>query len=122
MSGAFRQMATPGPDAAALYRSDPRLAHAVVDVAPRVTWLLQATLTGMLAQPGAALRCVGDARGDRGTVSSEGLVRGLARVEDRPPDLGPPLRFLAGFVKADRVVLADRPFDREGVVGDVGSE
>src|SRR5580692_8751992 len=32
LSGAFWQMATPGPDIAALYRSDPRLSHAVVDV------------------------------------------------------------------------------------------
>jgi AcrR family transcriptional regulator len=51
MSGAFWQMATPGPEAAALYRSDPRLAHAVVDVEPRVARLLRATLTGMLARP-----------------------------------------------------------------------
>src|ERR1700691_4985249 len=36
MSGAFWQMATPGAEVAALYRSDPRLAHAVVDVEPRV--------------------------------------------------------------------------------------
>jgi hypothetical protein len=28
MSGAFWQMATPGPEVATLYRSDPRLAHA----------------------------------------------------------------------------------------------
>jgi AcrR family transcriptional regulator len=49
MSGAFWEMATPGPEVAALYRSDPRLAHAVVDVEPRVTRLLQAMLTGMLA-------------------------------------------------------------------------
>ena len=51
-----------------------------------------------------------------------GLVRGLAGVEDRPSDLGPPLRFLAGFVRADGVVLADRPLDCEGVIGDVGGE
>ena len=49
MSGAFWQMATPGPEVAALYRSDPRLAHAVVDVEPRVARLLQAMVTGMLA-------------------------------------------------------------------------
>jgi hypothetical protein len=42
-------MATPGPQVAALYRSDPRLAHAVVDVGPRVARLLQAILEGMLA-------------------------------------------------------------------------
>ena len=49
MSGAFWQMATPGPETAALYRSDPRLAHAVVDVEPRVARLLEAMLEGMLS-------------------------------------------------------------------------
>jgi AcrR family transcriptional regulator len=49
MSGAFWQMATPGPEIAALYRSDPRLAHAVVDVEPRVARLLAAMLAGMRA-------------------------------------------------------------------------
>jgi hypothetical protein len=43
------------------------------------------------------------------------------RPSGGPPDLGPP-HFLAGFVRADRVVLADRPFDCEGVIGDVGGE
>jgi hypothetical protein len=32
-----------------LYRSDPRLAHAVIDVEPRVARLLEAMLKGMLA-------------------------------------------------------------------------
>jgi AcrR family transcriptional regulator len=50
MAGAFWQMATPGPEAAVLYRSDPRLAHAVVDVEPRVARLLTAMLEGMLAR------------------------------------------------------------------------
>jgi AcrR family transcriptional regulator len=49
MSGAFWQMATPGPEIAALYRSDRRLAHAVVDVEPRVARLLAAMLAGMRA-------------------------------------------------------------------------
>ena len=49
MSGAFWQMATPGAEVAALYRSDPRLAHAVVDVEPRVARLLEAMLAGMHA-------------------------------------------------------------------------
>jgi AcrR family transcriptional regulator len=48
MSGAFWQMATPGPELAVLYRSDPRLAHAVVEVEPRVTRLLEAMLRGIL--------------------------------------------------------------------------
>jgi AcrR family transcriptional regulator len=49
LSGAFWQMATPGPELAALYSSDPRLSHAVVEVEPRVTRLLTAMLHGMLA-------------------------------------------------------------------------
>jgi AcrR family transcriptional regulator len=48
MAGAFWQMATPGPEVTALYRSDPRLAHAVVDVEPRVARLLEAMLKGIL--------------------------------------------------------------------------
>ncbi|MGG7465344.1 TetR family transcriptional regulator [Plantibacter sp. YIM 135347] len=49
MSGAFWQMATPGPAIEALYREDPRLVHAVVEVAPRVTRVLSATIDGLLA-------------------------------------------------------------------------
>jgi AcrR family transcriptional regulator len=49
MAGAFWQMATPRPEVAALYRSDSRLAHAVVDVEPRLARLLAAMLAGMLA-------------------------------------------------------------------------
>lgn len=45
MAGALWQMATPSPDVAALYRTDPRLAHAVVNVAPR----LRRILTRLLA-------------------------------------------------------------------------
>jgi hypothetical protein len=51
LSGAFWQMATPGPEIAALYRSDPRLSHAVVDVEARVQRLLTALLHGLLAGP-----------------------------------------------------------------------
>jgi AcrR family transcriptional regulator len=51
LSGAFWQMATPGPEVAALYRSDPRLAHAVVDVEPRAGRLLTAMLEGMTGGP-----------------------------------------------------------------------
>jgi AcrR family transcriptional regulator len=50
LAGAFWQMATPGPDVKALYRSDPRLAHAVVDVEPRLVRILIAQLTGLLAR------------------------------------------------------------------------
>jgi AcrR family transcriptional regulator len=48
LSGAFWQMATPGPEIAALYRSDPRLSHAVVDVEERVQRLLTALIQGLL--------------------------------------------------------------------------
>jgi AcrR family transcriptional regulator len=50
LSGAFWQMATPGPEIAALYRSDPRLSHAVVDVEARVQRLLSALIQGFLDQ------------------------------------------------------------------------
>ena len=47
LAGALWQMATPGPEVAALYRSDPRLAHAVVEVGPRLTRMLTALLAGL---------------------------------------------------------------------------
>jgi AcrR family transcriptional regulator len=47
LAGALWQMATPGPEALDLYRSDPRLAHAVVEVGPRLTRVLTALLTGL---------------------------------------------------------------------------
>jgi hypothetical protein len=50
LSGAFWQMATPGPEIAALYRSEPGLAHAVVDVESRVARILSAMLTGILGR------------------------------------------------------------------------
>jgi len=49
MAGALWQMATPGPEVAALYRADPRLAHAIVEVGPRLTRVLTALLTGFAA-------------------------------------------------------------------------
>jgi AcrR family transcriptional regulator len=48
MAGAFWQMATPGTEIAALYRSDPHLSYAVVDVEPRVQRLTTAILRGLL--------------------------------------------------------------------------
>jgi AcrR family transcriptional regulator len=51
LSGAFWQMATPGPEVAALYRTDPRLGHAVVDVEQRVRRILTAFIVGLLAAP-----------------------------------------------------------------------
>ncbi|MHA7987177.1 TetR family transcriptional regulator [Rathayibacter sp. CAU 1779] len=48
LAGAFWQIATPGPEIAALYRSDPRLAHAIVEVGPRLRRILRELLTGAL--------------------------------------------------------------------------
>ena len=48
LSGAFWQMANPAAEVAALYRSDPRLAHAVFEVEPRVRRTLTAMLKGIL--------------------------------------------------------------------------
>ena len=49
LAGALWQMATPGPLVRELYRSDPRLAHAIVEVGPRLTRVLTAQLTGLTA-------------------------------------------------------------------------
>lgn len=54
LAGALWQMATPGPDVQELYRSDPRLAHAVVEVGPRVARVLTALLAGLGAGEQAA--------------------------------------------------------------------
>jgi AcrR family transcriptional regulator len=51
LAGALWQMATPGPEVQELYRSDPRLAHAVVEVGPRLTRVLTAMLTGLGREP-----------------------------------------------------------------------
>jgi AcrR family transcriptional regulator len=50
LAGAFWQMATPGPEIAALYRTDPRLNHAVVDVELRLQRILTALIEGLLAE------------------------------------------------------------------------
>ncbi|MGK5728813.1 TetR/AcrR family transcriptional regulator [Streptomyces sp. URMC 124] len=46
MAGALWQMAAPGTELRRLYESDPDLAHAVVDVAPRLSDILSAMLRG----------------------------------------------------------------------------
>ncbi|MFJ6393378.1 TetR family transcriptional regulator [Streptomyces sp. NPDC091972] len=46
MAGALWQMASPGPRLRELYTSDPRLAHAVVEVEPRLRRILTAFLKG----------------------------------------------------------------------------
>lgn len=56
MAGALWQMATLGPEVAALYRSEPELAHAIVDVEPRLTHILAALITGYLAENLSARR------------------------------------------------------------------
>jgi len=48
LSGALWQMATPGPELRELYRSEPAMAHAVVDVEPQVTRMLAAMIRGFL--------------------------------------------------------------------------
>ena len=53
LAGAFWQIATPGPEVAELYRSDPRLGHAIVDVEPRLARILTAMITGMLRASGS---------------------------------------------------------------------
>ncbi|MCC3774373.1 TetR/AcrR family transcriptional regulator [Streptomyces sp. UNOB3_S3] len=52
MAGALWQMAAPGTELRRLYESDPDLAHAVVDVAPRLTDILGAMLRGYSAGNG----------------------------------------------------------------------
>jgi AcrR family transcriptional regulator len=47
LAGTLWHIATPGPDVAAIYRSDPRLAHAIVEIQPRLTRILTALLDGM---------------------------------------------------------------------------
>jgi hypothetical protein len=48
LAGAIWQISTPGEELAALYRSDPRLAHAIVEFRPRLERLLTAHLEGVL--------------------------------------------------------------------------
>jgi AcrR family transcriptional regulator len=52
LAGTLWHIATPGPEVAALYRSDPRLAHAIVEIQPRLTRILTALLDGMPSGPG----------------------------------------------------------------------
>ena len=51
LAGTFWHIATPGPEVAALYRSDPQLAHAVLEIQPRLTRILTALLDGMTNTP-----------------------------------------------------------------------
>jgi Tetracyclin repressor-like, C-terminal domain len=47
LAGTFWHIATPGDEVAALYRSDPRLAHAILEIQPRLARVLTALLDGM---------------------------------------------------------------------------
>lgn len=46
LAGTFWQIATPSAEVAALYRSDPRMSHALIDVEPRLERILTALLNG----------------------------------------------------------------------------
>lgn len=52
LAGTFWQIATPSPEVAALYRSDPRMSHALIDVEPRLERILTALLVGQGAPTG----------------------------------------------------------------------
>jgi AcrR family transcriptional regulator len=49
LAGTFWQISTPPPEIAELYRTDPRLGHALIDLEPRLRRILTAYLTGALA-------------------------------------------------------------------------
>lgn len=51
LAGTFWHIATPGPEVAALYRSDPRLAHAILEIQPRLIRTLTALLNGITKTP-----------------------------------------------------------------------
>jgi hypothetical protein len=46
LAGTFWQISTPPPQIAELYRSDPRLGHALIDLEPRLRRILTAYLDG----------------------------------------------------------------------------
>ncbi|MFV8243404.1 hypothetical protein [Mycolicibacterium peregrinum] len=51
LAGTFWHIGTPGPEVAALYRSDPRLSHAVLEIEPRLHRVVTALLDGMTNAP-----------------------------------------------------------------------
>jgi AcrR family transcriptional regulator len=72
LAGALWQMATPGPEVMELYRSDPRLAHAVVEVGPRLVRVLTALLAGLRALPAPVSRRWAQSRSRRVPPSRRG--------------------------------------------------
>jgi hypothetical protein len=85
LAGAFWQMATPGPDVQQLYRSDPRLAHAIVEVGPRLARVLTGLLAGLLLTQtdGAGRERRDDPFGIRGLRGCRRYVRTRSIVNDR---------------------------------------
>jgi hypothetical protein len=61
MAGALWQMAAPGTELRRFYEETPELAHAVIDVAPRLTDILTALLRGYRATQGPSARPAGPA-------------------------------------------------------------
>lgn len=53
LAGTFWHIATPSVDVAAVYRREPRLAHAIFEIRPRLTRILTALLNGMTSGPDA---------------------------------------------------------------------
>lgn len=51
LAGTFWQISTPSAEVAELYRSDPRMAHALIDLEPRLRRILSALLRGALSAP-----------------------------------------------------------------------
>lgn len=68
MAGALWNMAAPGTTLAELYRNEPELAHAIVDVAPQLTRILRGLLSGFLVSNSHA--GPGFARSAQGRLSS----------------------------------------------------
>jgi hypothetical protein len=47
LAGALWQMATPGPELAEFYRTEPGMSHVIVDLAPRLARILAPLIAGM---------------------------------------------------------------------------
>lgn len=50
MAGALHQIGAPGTNLSELYRTDPELSHALIDVGPRLTRILTGLLTGFVTR------------------------------------------------------------------------
>jgi AcrR family transcriptional regulator len=61
LAGAMYQIATPPPPLAELYTTDPNLAHARLDLEPRLTRAAQVTIAGLQALPSTPPRVKGSA-------------------------------------------------------------